>query len=401
MTERYWSGERARTLVVVLATAACMRPAIVALGPLVPSIVAETGMSSGELGTLAAVPVLAFGLVSAFVAAPARRIGFVRLAVLALAMLALGTAARLLPGTAPLWLGTALVGVAIAVLNVLMPAIVKREFPGRTGVVTGIYTTVLSGVAALAVAIAMPVTLLTGGQWRIALAASLPVVLVALVVALARARRERALPGRDARTPPVAEPAGAPLWTSPLAWAVTLFMGLQSGIYYTFAAWFPAMQRDLAGVDETASGLLISVSMVLGLPFGMLAGALMNRSPDQRRLVAAVLPLGVVPLIGALVQPAWLPLWTVLVGVFTSILLPVALGFVSERADSPADAARLSGMAQSIGYLVAAGGPFAAGALHGATGGWDAVLWMLLIATGALGAAGILAGRPRTLGGTA
>lgn len=400
MAERYWSGQRGWSLLVVLLTAACMRPAIVALGPVVPRIADETGMTPGELGTLASLPVLAFGLVSAFVAAPAKRLGFTRLATLALVVLALGTAARLLPGDAALWIGTALIGVAIAVLNVLMPAIVKREFPGRVGVVTGGYTTVLSGVAAVSVAIAMPLTLATDGQWRIALAASLPVVLLALAVTFVRSWRARTNPAVNARALPASGPATR-LWSSPLAWAVTLFMGLQSGVYYTFSAWFPAMQRDLAGVDETAAGLWISAAMVLGLPFGMLAGALMNRSPDHRRLVAAVLPLGVAPLVGALALPQWMPAWTVLVGLFTSILLPVALGFVSERTDSPADAARLSGMAQSVGYLLAAGGPFAAGALYGAIGEWDAVLWMLLVATLALGAAGLVAGRPRTLGGSA
>ena len=395
MVERYWNRERGWTLLVVLLTAACMRPAIVALGPIIPRIAADTGMSAGELGLLAALPILAFGAVSAFVAGPARRFGFTRLAALALAVLAVGAAARLLPGTVSLWIGTALIGVAIAVLNVLMPAIVKRGFPGRVGIVTGVYTTVLSGVAALSVAVAMPITLLTGGQWRLALTASLPVVLVALGFALVRSWRARTPAAANAQALPE-DAAGTRLWTSPLAWAVTLFMGLQSAMYYTFSAWFPAIQRA-AGVDETAAGLYISVSMVLGLPFGLIAGAMLNRGRDHRRIILVVAPWVIVPLIGALVLPQWMPVWTILVGLVTSVTLPVALGFVSERTETPADAARLSGMAQSVGYLLAALGPFAAGALYETTGEWDAVVWLVLIAGIAMVIAGWFAARDRTL----
>lgn len=390
-------------LVNVLVIAMCLRAAVVSFGPVAQRIGADYGLSAAELGMLAALPLVTFGLVSAFVAKPARRIGFDRLSVLALLTLAVGIATRLIPAAWAMWAGTAGVGLGIGVLNVLAPAIVKRDFPWQTSFVSGLYSAAMAAAAATGIALATPLTQALHGDWRIALASSLPVVLLAIVLQLLRIGRGRRtttdtgtllVDGRPPR--PTTRPT--PLWRSPLAWAVTGYMALQSFVFYAFVNWIPSITAD-AGFSEAEAGFHLSVNQLLGIPGAMLVAVLMQRSRDSRVVVAGTALYGLVPVLGTLYAPSLIWLWTPMLGLVTSAYFAIAIALVGERTASSRDAARLSGMAQSVGYLVAATGPVIAGWLHDLTGGWTATIWSFAIGLVLLGLVGLVAGRDRTIAG--
>lgn len=387
----YWTSDKIGALVAVLLTAMCMRPAIVSFGPLAQRIGEDLQLSSAQLGGLASVPVLAFGLISAFVARPARHLGYAKFTLLALAVLGIGIALRLIPGAWALWSGTALVGAGIAALNVLMPAVVKQRFPERVSFVTGIYSALLVGSAAGFVALATPIAVATG-DWHIALAASLPIVVVAAIATILRIRRATPEAGTAAVAPSVA----SRLWSSPLAWAVTFYMGMQSTIFYIVGNWIPTIEQSV-GISEVDAGLHFALSQIVGVPFGFFATALMQRVRDHRPLAATAGIAGVLPVLGAIMVPGLMPLWTVIMGLIAGITLPVALALIGERAGSTAEAARLSGMAQSVGYMLAAAGPFVAGWMFQVTDTWNSVLWLVFGLTLVLGVSGWFAGTNRTI----
>ena len=178
--------------VVVLAIAACLRPAITAIGPLVEQIREQTGLHEAGLGMLTALPLLAFAVISPVVSMPAQRIGIERVILMALGVLTVGILLRSVPGAAALWGGTVLIGVGIAIGNVLVPVIVKRDFPQRVSLMTGLYTAVLSLSAASAAGLMVPISQAVPGGWRTALAlCALTPALCAIAWAV-MTRRERA-----------------------------------------------------------------------------------------------------------------------------------------------------------------------------------------------------------------
>ncbi|WP_282825861.1 MFS transporter [Gulosibacter sediminis] len=390
----FWSGSRVFSLVAVVLLAGSLRAGVTAFGPLAVRIGADVGLSATEVGALAALPVLAFGLFAVPTAPLARRLGFDRLALLSLIVLAVGLGLRLLMPEWSLWIGTALLGVGVATLNVLLPVLVKRDFAPNAPLVLGITTCTMTGTAALGAGLAVAITDTTGGQWRLALAASLPVVVVAIALFAVRGWRDRLGIASSDHSPHVN------IWRSPIAWSVTAYMALQSTVFYTFVNWMPTIEQS-SGVSEVNAGLHLAIAQVSGMPLGFLVAWLMNRLRDQRIIAVGFLPITAIALLGGMFLPHLMPVWTVMIGLTTGMMLPVALGLISERAATAGDAARMSGMAQSIGYFCAGLGPIVGGVLFEATGSWMATLGLLLACVTGLVFAGLAAGRDRTLGSSA
>lgn len=399
------SGIDFGALANIIVIGACLRAAIVAFGPVALRVGEDLEISGAGLGLLASLPIIMFGLVSAFVARPAQAIGFDRLSLVALLTLAVGIATRLIPDAWAMWVGTAGVGLGIGVLNVLAPALVKRDFPKRMSMVTGLYTATVTSAAAASVGLSMPLTQAFDGDWRIALAASLPVVILAITlqsIRVLRAKRNLSetstilIDGRDKNPTQQTPHPQTPLWKSPLAWAVTAFMGLQSLTFYTFISWMPSISVE-AGFTEAEAGFHLALNQILGIPAALVIAALLQRFRDQRAVALVLALLGMVPFIGTIYFPELIPFWTPFFGVVTSGYFSMALALIGERAGSSRDAARLSGMAQSIGYLLAGAGPIAAGWLHDATGSWQPVLWMFILVAALLGLAGLVAGQNKRI----
>lgn len=387
-----------------------LRFALTSVGPLIDDVRDDLGLSGTTVGLLTTAPLLALGLVSPLAPRLAGRFGAEHVVLGCLLAIGAGVALRLAPGVGLLFAGTLIAGCAIAVGNVLVPAIVKQRFAARAALMTGVYSVGLSGGAALAAGLVVPIEGWVGGSWRLALALwALPALLAAIVWApqvmrAASHRRAATRPGEGAprvrQGSPRPQAAARPnLWRDRRAWSVTLFMGLQSLIFYTAGAWLPEIVRAQAGVSDASAGALLSLMMVIGIPVGFLTAALASRMRDQRPLAAIAATFPALGWLGLLLAPGGpLALWVTLLGIGAGTGFTLVLTLFVLRARDVAHTAALSGMAQSAGYTLAALGPLALGALHDATGGWTVPLIALaLLALPELTAA-LRAGRPGFVG---
>lgn len=379
---------RLMLVVTVLLVSANLRPGITVVGPLVERLGAETGLSPLALGALGSVPIVVFGVVSPFVHLLGRRLGLERAILVALLVLAVGTLLRSAGGEFSLYLGTAVLAAAIGVGNVLVPAVVKRDFPDRVPLMTGLYTAALVAAAAVFSGGAVPLADWLGWEGAFALPA-----IFALLAAVGWSVRKSPEPAPI--TAPVLLPGGglpAAIWRQPLAWQVTLYFGLQSTLFYTLLTWFPAIQTS-HGISESSAGLWLGIMQAIGVVASLVTGRIMQSTADQRGISAVVVGFMAVALLGIMLAPALMPVWALCAGVSTGCSLLLALTFVSLRAGSPRQVGRLSGMAQGVGYLLAAMGPLLAGALYQAAGTWTPVLWAALLVVTLQGISGHLAGR--------
>jgi CP family cyanate transporter-like MFS transporter len=362
---------RSRTASVLLAAAIVavalnQRPAVVAVAPVLGDLRAETGLSSTLAGLLTTLPVLCFGAFAPAAPRLARRIGLETAVALSLLLLAAGIALRLLTPVAVLFAGGVLAGAAIAFANVLLPAYVKREF-SRPGVVMGLYSASLNIGAAAGAALTVPLAAALGVDWRTALGLWLALALAALALWLPVAGTGRAHRTSD----PMPDDAGSwSLLRQPLARQVTAYLGLQSVQFYTVAAWLPTLLAD-SGVPAREGGLMLGLANVVGAAGALLAPAQAGRMRTQRPLILAVAVSYAVGLGGLLVAPAsGTLLWVAAFGLAQGGGFALALTLIVLRSPTPLVAARLGGVAQCLGYLLAALGPLVVGALHDLTDGW-------------------------------
>jgi CP family cyanate transporter-like MFS transporter len=369
----------------IFLVALCLRPAITAVGPLLPQISATEGLGEAAQGLLGALPLLAFALVSPQVHRLSGRLGMERAVLAALLVLAAGTLVRSYSGHAGLWAGTVIIGCAIAVGNVLVPAIVKRDYAANVSRATGFYTAFITVSASLASAVAVPVA--DAVDWRLSLALWAG---LALAVAAAWAPRARAAAVIEAGGPR----SDVVVWWQPRAWLITAFMGLQSTCFYVLVTWLPTIEIA-GGVSERTAGLHLFLFQGMGI-LGGLAIPVLLREPQRRSLGAVVASLPVIVAVtGLLIAPGWAVLWAAVAGLGQGAALVTALTFISFGGRTSAETTRLSGMAQSLGYLLAAAGPVAAGVLAERTGAWQATLVMIVVLGILQAVAGLAAGRTR------
>jgi CP family cyanate transporter-like MFS transporter len=364
-----------------------LRIAVASVPPLLSELERHPGMSTTVAGLLTSLPVLCFGALA--VAAPplVRKSGPEVTLILALAALVLGTVARGEGSVTVLFVGTTLAGAGAAIANVVVPALIKGRFPGRVGLLMGLYTALLGTGAALGGGLSVPAERALG--WRAALAIwAVPALLALAAVALPGARGTRAHVVRgvagDMRS----------LLRDRLAWQVTAFFGLQSTVFYSGLAWLPSILRD-EGYSAGTAGALLSVYTLAGIPTSLATPALAVRLREQRSLAVAAVALEAAAVGGLLALPGADPAWVVLIGLGQGGSFSLALTLIVLRAPDARRGAELSGMVQAIGYGLAAVGPLAAGVLHQAEGGWTAPLLLLLALCVPMALAGVGAGRAR------
>jgi CP family cyanate transporter-like MFS transporter len=368
-----------------LLIAANLRAALTSVGPLLETIRADLGLTTGAAGFLGTLPLLTFAVVSPQVPWLARRLGTDQTLWIALALLAAGIVLRSLPVTGFLWVGTVMLGAAIGVGNVLLPSLIKRDFPERINAVTGVYTAIVGIVASTAAGVAVPLANTLPGGWRTALGCWAGFVLIALAVWTPQLARKRvSTTGETGR-------AGMP-WRSLLAWECAGFMALSACGFYTVLAWYPSVLHSY-GTSETAAGWLLFTYSIVGVLMSLVIPLVLTRFRDQRAVAVASALFAMVGYLGLLFTPGLAVLWVLLTGIGAGGLFFLALAFFSLRAADPRSSAALSGMGQSLGYLVAAVGPVLFGVLHDATGGWRVPLAVLAGVAAVHAVIGLRAGR--------
>lgn len=375
-------------LVGVVLVAANLRAPLTGVGPLLPGIEASTGLSGTAIGLLSTLPLLTFAATSPLVGRTAHRHGAPRALFFSLAVLVAGLLMRSLPGVFFLFAGTVVIAAAIAYGNVLLPAVIKSTVPDdRIAQATGLYVTAMGLLAALSSGVSVPLADHLPGGWRTALGCWAALAVLALAVWIPQYRRS----GPAAATPATRERIP---WRSPLAWQVSVFMGLQSLGFYTTIAWLPSIVHD-HGVGEAAAGWQLFLFQIVGLVSSSALPVLVRRRMDQRFLAAAASAIVALSFALLALAPQLAVVSSVLTGLGGGACLVLALAFQGQRAANASQAAALASMAQSVGYLVAAVGPLLLGALHDLTGGWTLPLLLLVALT--LGQAAVGAGAGRDL----
>lgn len=380
-------------LLGVLLIAANLRVGFVSVGPLLIDIGNDLDISPATAGLLTGLPLISFAVFSPFAPAVALRLGLNRTVWVSLGLLALGILIRSLPLTVALWAGTAVLGAAIAFLNVLLPSLVKRDFPLRVSQVTGTYSAIQSASAAVGAALVVPLAHGLGYGWRTALVFWAGLALLAMAVLF---------PGVRAREPRVQGHASEELtfrspWKSFLGWQVTIFMGLQSTAFFVLMGWLPSIERS-HGVPASTSGAHLSIFLVVGTLSSLVTGGLLHRLSGQRAVAVSASVLTVVSYAGLALAPAVSLIWIVCGAAGCGSLIVTALSLFSLRTTEHRQAAALSGMAQSIGYALAACGPVIFGALYAVGGRWELPLWTMAILMVMLCGFSVLATRTRVIG---
>jgi CP family cyanate transporter-like MFS transporter len=377
----------------ILLIAVNLRVAFVSVGPVLSNIGAEFGWSGSTAGLLTGLPLISFAVFSPVAPGIARRLGLDRALWVALLLLTAGILARTVPMEAAVWAGTMLIGTGIAFLNVLLPSLVKRELPSRVSQVTGIYTAVQGAVSAVGAAVVVPIAHATVYGWRLGLGVWAGLALITLAILLPRLRP---------RGPVTVEPQGrhrrfhSP-WKSALGWQITLFMGLQSLAFFVMVTWLPAIEHE-RGIPAATSGLHTSIFLLVGVLASLAAGTVLHHTRDQRPIALGSSILTFCSYAGLALAPQLSLLWAVIGAAGSGSLIVVALSLFSLRTAHHEQAASLSGMAQSVGYAIAAAGPVAFGALRDVSGSWTLPLTITAALMIILCVTAILSGRNRLIG---
>lgn len=379
-----------RLIIGIMLIASTLRVTFTGAAPLLDVIRTGYDLTTSEVGLLTTLPLLAFGLISPLAAGIARRFSIERSLFVALILICLGIVLRAFPSPAWLFIGTAVIGSGIALGNVLLPGLIKRDLSDHVAKMTGAYSVVMGGAAALGSALVVPLAL-HGLGWRGALLALMIFPLLALIMWLPQWRNRNPTRMTGARS--LHDKA---IWRSALAWQVTLFLGLNSLVYYVIIGWLPAILISLGYSDAQAGSLHGLLQLATALP-GLLIPLILHKLRDQRGIAILVALLCGLSAIGYWLLPAQAVLWTLMFGFGSGATMILGLTFIGLRAGSAHQAAALSGMAQSVGYLLAACGPPLIGKIHDISGNWHIPLAALAIISLLMAIFGGLAGRAREI----
>ncbi|HEV7631739.1 MAG TPA: MFS transporter [Steroidobacteraceae bacterium] len=389
MTELHAFRGNGRTrLLAILMVTLNLRGAITCVGPLLRDIQAHFHLTGTAAGLLTSLPLFAFGFLSPYAAPVARRLGMEQAIFLSMLLLVAGMGLRYLDGAAWLYLGTALIGCGIAFNNVLLPGLLRRDFPAQITIVTALFTMVLVTFGGLGSGIAIPMA--DWGGWRFSLVSwTVPAVLALVIWA----------PQLRAHSAPATMERRVPMWNQRLAWQVTAFMACQSTAFYVMIAWFPSMMHDLQGVSAARSGVILFVYQICVLGSVMVTPLFIQRMRDQRGIGVALSGLILLAYVGLYLDPAHALVWMIVMGLGAGGSLVLAITFFSLRVETAVQSVALSGMAQAVGYTMAAVIPIFIGFMHDLTQRWTQALQLMIALAVLQVVTGYLSGRSLTIAG--
>lgn len=344
-----------------------LRAPITAVGSIVEMIKSEFMISSSSAGLITTLPLIAFAIVSPFVSKTSKKLGYGKTMMLGLMFILLGELVRSYTNLTGLFIGTALLGIGIAIGNVLIPSIIKMSFPNKTGLLTSIYTSSMCIFAAVGAGLSIPLAKGLNLGWKNALAIWFTLTLVTIIIWLPQ------LKAKDNMDKTVSKKTeNKSIWKSSTAWWVTLFMGTQSLLFYSLVAWLPTIIVS-KGMTESFAGTMALTFQLIAIPATLLIPILCDKLKNQRILVGIVCGLyisGMLLLFFAKTNTLLLGSVVLMsLGMGGSISLSIA--FISLRSQNSSIAAELSGMSQSAGYLLAAVGPILMGYIYDSSGSWS------------------------------
>lgn len=377
-------------LVLIVLYASNLRAPITAVGPVIPDMADELALTPGMIGLFTAIPLICFSLFSTFMPRMAGIFGLQKFLLYSLILLILGLFLRSGGNISMLFAGSIFIGIAITMGNVLMPAYIKKRFPNQAGWVTGFYLLSMNLASAIAVGYSLRLGDIGNYGWKGSLAIWWILGALTLIAWIPVAIREKNgnTSGQDASVI-------RRVWRSRLAWQISIFMGLQSVIFYVFAAWLPTMLQGW-GMDADSAGWVLSYFQMGGVPMMLIGPLMADKMKKQNGLIWLTF---LVIFVGLLLIIIWktqfVILASILVGVGIGLAFALATMFFILRTRSTAESAALSGMSQSVGYFEAALGPPLFGLLYAWTGGWFIPMLLLFSATFLLLFTGLKAARDK------
>ncbi len=367
-----WKGKTLLLVIGVIFIASTLRMPLTVVGPIISFIRQGLGISNVLAGFLTTIPLLAFAIISPFAPVVARKLGLELTLFLSTILLAFGIVTRSLGTTALLVLGTILIGVAISFGNVLIPGLLKLKFPYHVGFLMAFYTVSMNLSAGIGAGVSYPVANSSLG-WQGALAVALILVAFTILVWIPQLKSNKPEPAVASTKTRI------PLWKSPVTWAVTGAMGLQSLIFYTTSAWIPEIYIA-QGLAADRAGWMFSTMQFSQIPMALVVPIIASKMKSQRPLVIIFTAFYLIGFIGLVMEWTSLAvLWMVLLGLAGGASFALAMMFFTLRTRTAYEAADLSGFAQSIGYLLAAVGPILFGYLHDLFGDWNIAGWLFVV----------------------
>ncbi|QKY69975.1 MFS transporter [Lentibacillus sp. CBA3610] len=370
-----------------------LRPAITSVGPLIGIIRDDIGLSNWSAGILTSLPLVAFAVMSPAAPKLGNRFTNERMLLAGLILLFIGISVRSISVIALLFIGTLFVGLGIAMLNVLLPGVIKEKFPAKVGLMTSVYSTAMGIFAASASGLSIPFAQGLGLGWQLALLVWCMPAVLGMIVWIYLSKRDSPRDDADLKYVNVSDNR---MWKSPLAWQVACYMGLQSFLFYVTISWLPEILHS-NGLTMSMSGWMLSFTQFVGLPASFIVPVIADRLESQRSIVL-VMGLCALGGYGGLLIGESIPAMVIsiiLIGITLSGTFALALAFLGMRARNARHAAELSGMAQSLGYTLAAVGPMFIGYLYDVTHQWTVPLITLIVVAILVMSFGMGAGRNR------
>jgi len=375
----------------ILLIAANLRAPFTGVAPVLDQIIAHFGLTASQAGFITTLPLIAFAIISPMAASLAKRQGLERTLFFAVFLILMGIAGRVFNSSIMLFVGTAIIGTGIAIANVLLPSLIKRDFAAKVAVMTSAYVLTMGVTSGGFSALVYPLSQYEGLGWQFALGVSALITVTTLIVWMAQLNKHTK-PTQTAHTSTLTKS----IWRYALAWQITLLLGLNSFLNYIIITWLPGILTE-AGQSATQAGAYHGAFQIATAIPGLVLIPLLAKLKDQSALSFILASLSATCALGLLYMPSFALVWTLLLGFSSGACFILGLSFISLRTDDSTQAASLSGMSQSIGYLLAAIGPMVAGALHTATGSWSAPLWLCAIAGVLCAICGWFSGKNTTL----
>lgn len=377
-------------ILVIIFIASNLRSPITSVGPVISQIGGELQLSHFQSSLLTSIPLMMFAGCSVVVSRFSQRFSINRFLFYALIILSFGLFLRVSGSVFTLFLGSVFIGLGICIGNVVTPGYIKNNFPKQIGLITGIFAVSMNLTAALASGYSLNIGKWTGFGWQGSLGIWLVITLLALLVVGIELIFNRKKPTQIKSQ---ITPSNFNMFKSAQAWNISIFMGLQSLVYYSLISWLPAVLVDYGMLNNQSGWILFVIQMAM-LPITFLGPIIANKMKNQKTMIFFVCVL----MLSSVLMFAWLKtdfiyITAVLLGLSNGLSFSLCILFFSLRTKSSENAIRISGMAQSIGYLIAAFGPPIFGKLHDWDASWQTSFYFVAASVVLMFYFGLKAGR--------